>query len=58
MIKISNFEAKKLNELGVNYGENGISHTYGHNRHYFLCESKKNMNMLEQLRQKSIIKAY
>lgn len=56
MIKISSEEAKELNKMGVKYGENGISHTYGHHKSYFLCESKKNLNLLNELRQKSICK--
>lgn len=56
MIKISRKEAKALVKLGVNYGENGISHTHNHNVHYFLCESKKNMSILEKLREESIVK--
>ena len=55
MIKITKQEAKKLYELGVQYGENGISHTHNHKRHYFLCESKKNLNILNKLRKKSIV---
>ena len=57
MIKISNEEAKKLNKLGVPYGENGISHTHSHHKHYFLCESKKNISMIEKLRKQSIMKS-
>lgn len=55
MIKISSKEAKALAKMGVNYGENGISHTHSHNRHYFLCESKKNISILEKLRKESIL---
>ena len=56
MIKISSEEAKELNKMGVKYGENGISRTHGHKKHYFLCESKKNIGFLNGLRQKYIIK--
>ena len=55
MIKISKFEAKELNKMGVRYGENGISHTHGHNKNYFLTESKKNISLLDKLRKESII---
>ena len=55
MIKITEKEAKKLHELGVQYGENGLSSTHSHHKHYFLCESKKNLNMLYKLRNKSVI---
>ena len=58
MVKISKEEAKKLNALGIQYGENGISHTHSHNKHYFLCESKKNMYTLNELRKKSIKKSF
>ena len=57
MIKISSNEAKKLSKLGVPYGENGISHTHGHHKHYYLCESKKNTSLLEKLRHQSILRA-
>ena len=55
LIKITKQEAKKLHELGVQYGENGISRTHNHQKHYFLCESKKNLGILNKLRNKSII---
>ena len=54
MVKISSKEAKELNRLGVPYLENGISHTHGHHKKYFLCESKKNMYLLSKLRNRSI----
>ena len=50
MIKISKDEAKKLRKLGVSDNKDGISHTWGHHRHYYLCESTKNMNCLAQVR--------
>jgi hypothetical protein len=55
LIKITKSEAKELNKLGVNYGENGISHTHSHHKHYFLCESRKNMYLIEKLRKKNIL---
>ena len=54
LIKIRKEEAKKLNTLGVPYGENGISHTHGHHMHYYLCESKKNIGLLEKMRRESM----
>lgn len=55
MIKISKQEAKKLNEIGVKYGEGGITKTSNHHhRHYFLCESKFNMKKINELRNKSV----
>jgi hypothetical protein len=50
LIKISREESKLLSKLGVPYGENGISHTHGHKRNYYLCESRKNLSLLSQLR--------
>lgn len=47
---ITKKEAIKLNkEYGVPYGEDGISHTCSR-RHYFLCESKRNLNALDKIR--------
>ena len=40
---------------GVPFGENGVSHTYGHNRTYYLCESKNNILLLENYRKSRII---
>lgn len=50
MIKISNDEAKQLRKLGVNDGENGISHSHNKVKHYFLCESKFNLSKLKEIR--------
>lgn len=56
LIQISKKEAIKLNkEYGVNYGENGISHTRScHNKRktYYMCKSYKNMDALNKLRNK------
>ena len=45
-------EVKALLGKGVKYGENGISHTTS--RHsgttYYLCESKRNMSILREIR--------
>lgn len=47
MIKISKEEALKLNkEYGVKFGENGISHTHGHHKNYYLTESEYNLRTL------------
>lgn len=56
LLKISDIEAKELNKMGIPYGEGGISHTYTRKKHYFLCEAKKNLEMLSKLRQKNIVK--
>lgn len=54
MVKISSEEAKQLNGLGIKYGENGISKTHSHHKkHYFLCESKYNLQLLNTLRNKA-----
>ena len=56
MIKISREESKLLAKMGVPYGENGISHTHSHNKKYFVAETKRNLALLNKLRNKSIIK--
>lgn len=45
MISISKKEMEYLVSKGVNFGEGGISRTSSHHnkKHYFLCESKRNM---------------
>ena len=52
MIKISQEIAQELNSnYGVLYGADGISHTVGKGKKktYYLCESPKNMRLLEKL---------
>ena len=47
MIKISREDALKLNkEYGVKFGENGISHSHGHHKNYYLTESEYNLRSL------------
>lgn len=47
MIKITKKDAFTLNkDYGVKFGENGISRTHGHNKHYYLCESEYNLRSL------------
>jgi hypothetical protein len=47
VIKISREDAFKLNkDYGVKYGENGISRTHGHKKHYYLTESEYNLRSL------------
>ena len=43
---------------GVPFGENGVSHTYGHHHKYHLCESKYNMMLLNEYRKSRIIKSF
>lgn len=50
LIKISKKEAERLRTMGVSNGRDGISHTWGHHRHYYLCESSHNMRKLAQIR--------
>lgn len=54
IVTISKSEALYLNSHGVPYGENGISHTTSKHSgiSYMLCESKRNMNMLKEYRDK------
>lgn len=56
LVLISKAESIELNKMGVRYGENGISHTYTSNKHYYLCESKYNMDKLKTLRESKKIK--
>ena len=42
-------------EKCVPFGENGVSHTYGHRRTYYLCESKYNLTLLENYRKSRVI---
>lgn len=39
-------------EKGIPFGYEGISHTYGHHRTYYLCEKHK--NLLENYRKSRI----
>lgn len=49
MISISKKTMEALvKDYGIKFGENGISRTFGHNHHYFLCESDKNLNKLKK----------
>lgn len=51
MIKITKKEANQLRAMGVSNHTNGISHTWGHHKHYFLCESTRNLGLLKKIRQ-------
>ena len=50
MVSISSKEAKELRKMGVKDGENGICHSHGHNKHYYLTETEKNLAKLAKLR--------
>ena len=50
VIKITKREAAQLRKMGVIIGTNGISHTYGHHKTYYLCESERNLECLKKLR--------
>lgn len=45
MIKIDKKERDWLVKNGVCTGNNGISRTYAHYKHYYLCESFKNLTL-------------
>ena len=56
LIRVSSEEAKKLRELGVKDGENGLSRTHGHHHvHYYLCESRFNLGLLQKIRNNSVV---
>ena len=58
MIKISKEDALKLNkEHGVPFGENGISRTHSHHKHYYLCESEYNIRSLLKFSSNDVAKA-
>ncbi len=50
LIRITKEEVKKLREMGVSDRTNGISHTFGHHKHYYLCESETNLCLLKTIR--------
>lgn len=50
MVKITKKEAILLKKMGISIGTNGITHTYGHNKNYYLCESVHNLECLKKLR--------
>lgn len=59
MISITKNEMEYLTkECGVKFGENGISHTWGHRRHYFLCESRYNTKKLFEYRKRITISTH
>lgn len=45
MIKIDKKERDWLVNNGVRVGSEGVSRTYSHYKHYYLCENKHNMLM-------------
>lgn len=56
LIKISKQEMLYLKSKGVRFGENGITHTTArHRRTYYVTESKKCMNLLNEYRNKTKI---
>lgn len=48
MIQISKEAAQYLTSHGVNYGENGISRTHGHHKHYYMCACEDNTDLLNE----------
>lgn len=49
MLKITKTERDKLVELGCTYGHD-IHKTYSHYSNYYLTESAKNLNLINQIR--------
>ena len=59
MIKISRSEAMKLHkDYKIQFGENGISHTWAKYTNYYLCENRKNMSCLEKIRRSELIQTF
>lgn len=57
IVKITKNEMEYLIKVKkVPFGENGVSHTYGHHRTYYLCENRNNMRYLNEYRNSRIIK--
>ena len=49
MIRIDKRARDYLTKVaGVEYGENGISRTYSHAKSYYICESKRNKDLLRK----------
>ena len=49
MISISKKTMNVLvKDYGLYFGENGISRTYTHDHHYYLCESYANLKTLKE----------
>lgn len=55
MIKITKEEAKYLASKGVPYGENGISRTYSHHKHYYIAETNRNTKLLSDYKKSRIV---
>jgi len=56
IVLITKNEMEYLTKVkGVPFRENGVSHTYGHHRTYYLCENKKNMKLLNEYRKSRIV---
>lgn len=54
MIDISKSEVRYLVSKGVPFGTNGISHSVGSYRKYYLAETHKNIELVNAYRQKQI----
>lgn len=55
MIRITKAEAMELNKRGIPWHENGICRTYSARHHYYLSETRRNLNMLENLRSEKVV---
>jgi hypothetical protein len=49
--------AHKLNDMGVPWGEGGISHSHTSNKKYYLCESRNNVKLLRKAERKNSLKS-
>lgn len=54
ILNISKKDAHKLHEMGVPFGEGGISHTHTSHKKYYLCESRNNMKLLRKIEKKNL----
>lgn len=54
MIDISKSEVRYLVSKGVPFGTNGISHSVGSYRKYYLAETRKNIELINAHREKQI----
>lgn len=56
IVNISKRMAHKLHKLGVRFGEGGISHSHTSNKKYYLCESRRNLDLLKRLENSELVK--
>ena len=57
LVQITKEEAHVLNSrYRVPFKENGISHTYSKNKHYYLSDYKNNLKYLQKIRDEKLIR--